>query len=203
MITSCRTICTALLYCNPAFTGDIGDGNDGGVCGGWDSHDGLDMQGDGDLHGRASLRANHIARANVNERANDIERGNGNEYANDDQRANDAERANDNQRANWNEHADDSDHAKSKAPVADNNDHSNHPRLHRKPKSLSSFIIGYKSTVTTRINNYIDSCNAKYNKSNRLWQPNFYDHVIRNDEEYLRIKEYIQDNPSKWKDDSK
>lgn len=116
---------------------------------------------------------------------------------------------NDIERANGNEHADDPGHAKSNTPVADNNDHSNHPRLHRKPKSLSSFIAGYKSSVTTRINNYIDSYMAgaqthgqvKYNKNNRLWQPNYYDHIIRNDEEYMKIKEYIQDNPSKWMDD--
>ena len=41
---------------------------------------------------------------------------------------------------------------------------------------------------------------AKYNRNNRLWQPNFRDHVIRDEEEYLRIKQYIRDNPSKWKD---
>jgi len=35
----------------------------------------------------------------------------------------------------------------------------------------------------------------------RLWQPNYYEHIIRNDDEYKRIAEYINNNPMTWKDD--
>jgi hypothetical protein len=31
------------------------------------------------------------------------------------------------------------------------------------------------------------------------WQSRFYDHIIRNDEDLGRIRNYIQDNPIKWK----
>jgi len=76
--------------------------------------------------------------------------------------------------------------------------------FHRKPKSLSSFIAGYKSSVTTLIDDCIDSYNLpidKFNRNNRLWQRNYHDRVIRNENEYLRIKNYIIDNPKNWLDD--
>ena len=34
-----------------------------------------------------------------------------------------------------------------------------------------------------------------------LWQRSFYDHVIRNKEDYLHIWKYIDDNPAKWAED--
>ena len=35
----------------------------------------------------------------------------------------------------------------------------------------------------------------------KIWQRNFYEHIIRNDEAYKRIPDYIMNNPAKWKDD--
>jgi REP element-mobilizing transposase RayT len=35
----------------------------------------------------------------------------------------------------------------------------------------------------------------------RLWQRNYYEHIIRNDSEYAHIAEYINNNPVNWKDD--
>jgi putative transposase len=37
----------------------------------------------------------------------------------------------------------------------------------------------------------------------KLWQPNYYEHVIRNEKALLRIREYIQNNPLKEKLDFK
>jgi REP element-mobilizing transposase RayT len=74
----------------------------------------------------------------------------------------------------------------------------------RKPKSISSFLAGYKSAVTTKIDDWIDLHHAdipKYNRRNRLWQVNYYDHIIRDKGEYNRIKTYIINNPKKWKGD--
>ena len=34
-----------------------------------------------------------------------------------------------------------------------------------------------------------------------LWQRSYYDHVIRNEQDYRRIWEYIDTNPAKWADD--
>jgi len=74
----------------------------------------------------------------------------------------------------------------------------------RKPKSISSFIGGFKSAVNSKIDDYIDENNLdipKYNKNNHFFQSNYHDHIIRNDAEFQRIKNYIINNPLKWEDD--
>ena len=34
-----------------------------------------------------------------------------------------------------------------------------------------------------------------------LWQRSYYDHVVRNEEDYLRIWAYMENNPAKWAED--
>jgi REP element-mobilizing transposase RayT len=34
------------------------------------------------------------------------------------------------------------------------------------------------------------------------WQKSFHDHVIRNQDDYLRVAQYIEDNPARWQMDS-
>lgn len=34
-----------------------------------------------------------------------------------------------------------------------------------------------------------------------IWQRSYYDHIIRNETDYLRIWNYIDTNPAKWGDD--
>jgi len=58
--------------------------------------------------------------------------------------------------------------------------------------TLSSIIGSYKSAV---------SKNAHRLGYNFNWQPRFHDHLIRNENEYFRIKNYIQNNPQNWIDD--
>ncbi|MGM0479412.1 MAG: transposase [Bacteroidota bacterium] len=72
----------------------------------------------------------------------------------------------------------------------------------RKPKSISSFIAGYKSAVLNKIDDLIDERQIpmqKFNRRNPLWQANYYDHIIRDGLAYVRISEYIRRNPEKWK----
>ncbi len=79
------------------------------------------------------------------------------------------------------------------------------PEFYRKPKSISSFIAGYKSAINTKIDDYIDLHNLnilKYNRKNHFFQPNYYDHIIRNNDEYWRIKNYIINNLKNWNDDT-
>jgi len=76
--------------------------------------------------------------------------------------------------------------------------------LYRPPHSISSFMAGFKSATTSKIDDFIDLHHLpipKYNRNNRLWQLNYNDHIIRNDREYTRIKSYIQNNPKKWEKD--
>ena len=59
-------------------------------------------------------------------------------------------------------------------------------------KNLASIVRGYKIGVTK---------NARQIRPDFAWQPRFYDHIIRNDESYQRISNYIFNNPIHWKDD--
>ncbi len=74
----------------------------------------------------------------------------------------------------------------------------------RKPKSISSFIGGYKSVINSKVDDYIDENQLdipKYNKKNHFFQPNYHDHVIRNDDEYIRVKNYMINNHLNWDND--
>jgi putative transposase len=75
----------------------------------------------------------------------------------------------------------------------------------RLPKSISSFIAGFKSAVNTKIDDYIDEYKLslpKYNRNNHFFQPNYHDHIIRDNIEYQRIKRYIINNPLNWGKDT-
>ena len=63
-------------------------------------------------------------------------------------------------------------------------------------------IIGWFKTMTT--NEYIRGVkNGLYEPfSERLWQRNYYEHVIRDEQDYISIAEYIRNNPAKWEEDS-
>lgn len=62
-----------------------------------------------------------------------------------------------------------------------------------KIKSLSQLMGAYKTTSSKQIHL------AGLPTFN--WQRSFHDHIIRNEESYFRISNYILANPSNWKDD--
>ncbi len=59
-------------------------------------------------------------------------------------------------------------------------------------KSLSSIINHFKGAVKRQ-------CNKK--GLNFQWQSRYYEHIIRNEDDYGRIKEYIANNPINWDKD--
>jgi len=65
----------------------------------------------------------------------------------------------------------------------------------RLPKSISSFVAGYKSAVTKQIGVSLQIPKLS------IWQTRFHDHIIRTDEEYQNISYYIQNNPINWEKD--
>jgi REP element-mobilizing transposase RayT len=67
--------------------------------------------------------------------------------------------------------------------------------LQRPPKSISSFVGGFKSSATKRINEYRNT------QGTSVWQTRFHDHIIRNNDEYQHIEDYIILNPNNWLDD--
>jgi putative transposase len=70
-----------------------------------------------------------------------------------------------------------------------------HGVAYRPPKSISSFVAGFKSAATKRINEFRNMPKSP------VWQHRFHDHIIRNESEYFRIKEYILENPKNWNAD--
>jgi putative transposase len=70
-----------------------------------------------------------------------------------------------------------------------------HQPTHRKPRSLGSFVAGFKSIVTRRINAQSGTLGKP------VWQRNYYEHIIRNENEHNRIRGYILDNPRRWAED--
>ena len=68
------------------------------------------------------------------------------------------------------------------------------------PTALFDIVYQFKSLTT---NKYIQGVKTKYYKpfNKRLWQRNYYERVIRNEEELNNIRQYIMDNPKKWDDD--
>ena len=55
----------------------------------------------------------------------------------------------------------------------------------RQTSSISHFVSTFKRF-----------CNKEYGRN--IWQRGFYDHVIRNYDDYVNIKKYILQNPTNW-----
>ena len=66
--------------------------------------------------------------------------------------------------------------------------------------SISSIIQAFKSKTTHQYIQWVYDNNWNiFNK--KLWQKDFYEHIIRNEESYLKITEYINNNVLKWEED--
>jgi REP element-mobilizing transposase RayT len=62
---------------------------------------------------------------------------------------------------------------------------------------LGTIIQWFKTMTTTK---YIDGVKQKnwIHFSKKLWQRNYWEHIIRNEAEYSKITEYIRGNPVLW-----
>jgi len=63
------------------------------------------------------------------------------------------------------------------------------------------WVVQWFKTMST--NEYIRGVKTKKWKrfDRRLWQRNYWEHIIRDENEYLKISDYIKNNPAKWEDD--
>lgn len=80
-----------------------------------------------------------------------------------------------------------------------------------KPGSLGAIIQNFKSVSTRKINRQ----KAKHSNTNSIkdsnaydgmlrpyvWQRNYYEHIIRDEESWNHIREYIAENPVRWSQD--
>ena len=60
---------------------------------------------------------------------------------------------------------------------------------------LPEIVRGFKTFSSRRINK------SRGTVGTPIWQRNYYEHVIRNDHELNRIREYIIYNPARWETD--
>jgi REP element-mobilizing transposase RayT len=57
-------------------------------------------------------------------------------------------------------------------------------------------LVGAFKTVSTDDINQLRRTPAR-----PLWQRDFYDHIVRNEDELSKIREYIRTNPLRWASD--
>lgn len=84
-------------------------------------------------------------------------------------------------------------------------------------QTIDAIIRGYKGATTKRINNLIRQIKEDSHSTGELqfaprlinsfpgegsiWQRNYWEHIIRDDQSFDRISEYIANNPKNWKAD--
>lgn len=95
--------------------------------------------------------------------------------------------------------------------------------IHSNPKSpsqtIGAIIRGFKGASTKKINLFLNSAgelqfaptiesqfapkNSQFAPiefyKNKIFQRNYYEHIIRNQQDYNRIEQYILNNPKNWK----
>ena len=60
--------------------------------------------------------------------------------------------------------------------------------------SLSTVVGSYKSCVTRRIHELLPQIRE-------VWQRSYYEHVVRDEQDLTRVREYIRQNPLRWSED--
>ncbi|TCO09257.1 transposase [Natronoflexus pectinivorans] len=69
----------------------------------------------------------------------------------------------------------------------------------RFPPRVSDIVGAYKSLVS-------NECLKLFKRNNdmmgKLWQRNYHEHIIRNEQSYMNISNYIINNPANWNSDS-
>ena len=70
--------------------------------------------------------------------------------------------------------------------------------IEEKQKTVGQFVGAFKSLVT---NYWCKICNARGITAGKLWQRNYYGHILRNQADHLEKIKYIDENPDKWAGD--
>ena len=60
------------------------------------------------------------------------------------------------------------------------------------PIRLMDVVPAFKSISAINVNRFLSRVGIP------LWQPNYYEHIIRNEESLNRVREYIETNPLRW-----
>ncbi len=64
-------------------------------------------------------------------------------------------------------------------------------------------LLEIKDTSNNTISNIVKNLKSEISKKvgESIWQKSFYEHLIRDEKEYMQIKEYIMNNPFNWNKD--
>ncbi len=65
-------------------------------------------------------------------------------------------------------------------------------KLKSQSQTLGAIVRGFKSSVTKNLRELSGDAEL------RIWQRNYYEHVVRNELDLHNIRQYIQNNPLKW-----
>jgi len=65
----------------------------------------------------------------------------------------------------------------------------------RKRRTLGNVVAYFKYQSTKRLNLH------RHTPSFAVWQRNYYEHIVRDDADLNRIRQYIQRNPARWAED--
>ena len=71
----------------------------------------------------------------------------------------------------------------------------NHAPFRSPSKTIGAIVRGFKAASTRSINA------RRFSPGAPVWQRNYYEHIIRDDAEWNQIREYIEYNPARWKED--
>jgi REP element-mobilizing transposase RayT len=69
-----------------------------------------------------------------------------------------------------------------------------------KNKTVGDMMDAFKSITTVEYIRGVKTFGWQ-RFSGKIWQRNYYEHIIRDEQSYQRISEYIINNPAKWADD--
>jgi len=79
------------------------------------------------------------------------------------------------------------------------NDVANDNRAGASPApTVGNIVGGYKSLVANRC---LEICKSQNDYMGKLWQRNYWEHIIRNEQSYQHIADYIFNNPINWDND--
>lgn len=67
-------------------------------------------------------------------------------------------------------------------------------------KTVGDIVGAYKSLCVHHCLQWVKSHDPSF-YIGKLWQRNYWEHIIRNESELIRIREYIINNPRMWKND--
>lgn len=82
-------------------------------------------------------------------------------------------------------------------PNSNKNNTNDKEKINKNP-SISDIVGAYKSLVS---NNCLEIYKIRNQMMGKLWQRNYYEHIIRNEKAYDNISNYIVNNPQKWEED--